>query len=221
MGVKPIGGITKVIKRYEGESLKLNKIWRGNRLYFTVFSQKYSDPPPPAINNDWSLILSFLSSRAILFHIRRNLRSLFHFIDITVNSWFSSFQVVLLDRLCRSQVYILLITIYFYCLFFLPGTEHEIDSHGFYSESVRQLRHFFSFVWKMTWNKMKQVRCHLLDLQRLCIAFLQNYWFLSHFYPSLFDSKFLGRACVRGTQRKYSSKPLTHSVIKCILVFKR
>ena len=74
-------------------------------------------PPPQAINNEWSHILSFLSSHAILFHIRRNLRSLFHFVDITVNSWFSSFQVVLLDRLCRSQVHILLITIYFYCLF--------------------------------------------------------------------------------------------------------
>ena len=113
----------------------------------------FPPPPPPAINNDWSHILSFLSSHAILFHIRRNLRSLFHFVDITVNSWFSSFQVVLLDRLCRSQVHILLITIYFYCLFFWPGTEHEIDSHGFYSESVRQLRHFFSFVLK---NDLKQ-----------------------------------------------------------------
>lgn len=47
----------KAIKRHEGESLKLNNIRRGNRLYFTV-----SAPPPPpptsphqAINNDWFL----------------------------------------------------------------------------------------------------------------------------------------------------------------------
>ena len=28
-------------------------------------------------------------------------------------------------------------------------------------------------------------------------------------------------ACCRGTQRKYSSKPLKHSIVKRILVFKR
>ena len=138
--------------------------------------------------------LSVLSSHAMLFHIRRNLRSLFHFIDITVNSWFSSFQVVLLDRLCRSQVHILLITIYFYCLFFDPVPNMKLIHMVFtVSQSANYVTFFLSF-WKMT--SKKQVRCHLLDLQRLCIAFLQNYWFLSHFYPSLFDSNFLGRACV-------------------------
>ena len=30
-----------------------------------------------------------------------------------------------------------------------------------------------------------------------------------------------GRALVRGTQREYSSKPLKHSIVKRILVFKR
>ena len=138
--------------------------------------------------------LSVLSSHAMLFHIRRNLRSLFHFIDITVNSWFSSFQVVLLDRLCRSQVHILLITIYFYCLFFdLVPNMKLIHMVFTVSQSANYVTFFLSF-WKMT--SKKQVRCHLLDLQRLCIAFLQNYWFLSHFYPSLFYSNFLGRACV-------------------------
>ena len=120
-----------------------------------------SPPPPQAINNDRSLILSFLSSHTILFNIGRNLRSLLHFINMTVNSWFSSFQVVLLDRLRRSQVHIRSSFINFksywsrsiFIVFFWPGTEHEIDSHGFYSESVRQLRHIFLSFWKMTSKK--------------------------------------------------------------------
>ena len=60
-GAKTLGGITKVIKSYEGDQFsKLSFKGRG-QPYFTVLSPKSSDPPPPpqAINNDWSLTETF------------------------------------------------------------------------------------------------------------------------------------------------------------------
>ena len=89
--------------------------------------------------------------------------------------------------------------IYFYCLFFDPVLNMKLIHMVFtgvlqWVSPPTTLLFFLSF-WKMT-SKKQRVRCHSLDLWRLCIAFLQNYWFLSHFYPSLFDSKYLGSACV-------------------------
>ena len=46
-GAKTLGGITKVIKSYEGDQFsKLSFKGRG-QPYFTVLSPKSSDPPPP------------------------------------------------------------------------------------------------------------------------------------------------------------------------------
>jgi len=60
-----------------------------------------------------------------------------------------------------------------------------------------------------------------LTKQQLCTCIM----LLVHFLPSLHDHNIVGdivrKHGIRGTQREYSSKPLTHSIVKRILVFKQ
>ena len=49
---------------------------------------------------------------------------------------------------------------------------------------------------------------------------LSDFWgYIRQFF--IFTVSKRTRMFVRGTQREYSSKPLKHSTVKCILVFKR
>ena len=63
MGAKTLGGITKVIKSYEGDQFSKISFKGRGQPYFTVLSPKSPDPPPSpfpqAINNDWSLTETF------------------------------------------------------------------------------------------------------------------------------------------------------------------
>ena len=62
-GWKNFGGITKVIKSYEGDQFSKISFKGRGQPYFTVLSPKSPDPPPSpfpqAINNDWSLTETF------------------------------------------------------------------------------------------------------------------------------------------------------------------
>ena len=62
------GGVTKVIKSYEGWSVRYNNISRGDGPCFTVFRPKSSDSPTPlspVINNDWSFIACIAFPRVL------------------------------------------------------------------------------------------------------------------------------------------------------------
>ena len=63
MGAKTLGGITKVIKSYEGDQFSKISFKGRGEAYFTMLSPKSFDYPPPqppqVINNDWSLTETF------------------------------------------------------------------------------------------------------------------------------------------------------------------